>query len=85
VTKHYEEALALAEKVDADELEKAHKDWGQRFDREFRAGLRLVVQANETADASKSVSGHRLMNSWGAWLNANIDAIRRMEYPTNMP
>ncbi|GKT07170.1 hypothetical protein [Desulforhabdus sp. TSK] len=77
--KHYRQALAHAEKVDADFLEQKYKGWGQHFDREYRAGLRLVIRGNETADARISLSGQQLMDSWGTWFNANVEAIKRLK------
>ncbi|MBM4041695.1 MAG: hypothetical protein FJ290_24615 [Planctomycetes bacterium] len=74
--KHYREALAHADKVDSDLLEKRYKGWGEHFDREYRAGLRSVIRGMDTGDATVAISGQRLMQSWGMWYRANVDAIR---------
>lgn len=56
--KHYKQALAHAEKVDAEFLEQKYMGWGQHFDQEYRAGLRLVIRGHETADARSPCQGN---------------------------
>lgn len=74
--RHYREALVHAEKVDAAFLEQKYHGWGDHFDQEYRTGLRLVLQGNQTAEAPKSLSGQHLMDSWGTWFDANVEDIR---------
>lgn len=75
---HYRAALAHAEKVDTDFLDAKYDGWGTHFRDEFRAGLRLVIAGNDNADASKSLAGQRLMDSWGDWFNQNVENIRKL-------
>jgi hypothetical protein len=76
---HYREALSHAEKVDTAFLESKYRGWGTHFDSEFRAGLRLVLKANETADAATSIRGQQLMQAWGEWYAANVEKIRQLQ------
>jgi hypothetical protein len=69
---HYREALSHAEKVDTAFLESKYRGRGSHFDSEFRAGLRLLLKANETGDAATSLRGQRLMAAWGEWYAANV-------------
>ncbi len=71
-------ALAHAENVDPALLEKKYRGWGDHFEREYRAGLRLVVEGHETVDVLKSSSGKRLLDAWGNWFDAHIEDIRRL-------
>ncbi len=75
---HYREALSHAEKVDIAFLESKHPGWGSHFDSEFRAGLRLVLKANESADAAISIRGQQLMAAWGEWYATNVGKIRKL-------
>ncbi|MFH1957779.1 MAG: hypothetical protein ABIJ15_04815 [bacterium] len=77
--RHYRAALAYAEKVDTDFLNEKYEGWGSHFEREFLAGLRLVVEGNDKADATISLAGQKLMDSWGDWFNQNVKEIRKLK------
>jgi hypothetical protein len=77
--RHYRAALLHAEKVDTEFLNQKYDGWGTHFEKEFLAGLRLVVDGNDKADAVKSLAGQKLMDSWGNWFNENVDEIRRLK------
>lgn len=77
--RHYRAALVHAEKVDADLLNSKYPGWGDHFRTELRAGLRLVVDGYDKADATiSSLAGQKLMDSWGDWYNRNVKAIRKL-------
>lgn len=76
--RHYRAALAHAEKVDSDFLNEKYEGWGDHFEKECLAGLRLVVEGNDKADATISLAGQKLMDSWGDWFNQNVKEIRKL-------
>jgi len=77
--RHYRASLAHAEKVDTDFLNQKYEGWGDHFEKEFLAGLRLVVEGHDKADAIISLAGQKLMDSWGEWFNQNVKKIRKLK------
>ncbi|MDO9464548.1 MAG: hypothetical protein Q7J67_04540 [bacterium] len=77
--RHYRVALAHAEEVDIDFLNQKYDGWGDHFENEFLAGLRLVVEGNGKADATISLAGQKLIDSWGDWFNQNMNEIRKLK------
>ncbi|MBL7203668.1 MAG: hypothetical protein ISS63_04970 [Desulfobacteraceae bacterium] len=75
---HYQQALAHAEKVDADFLEAKYPGWGRHFDSEFKKGLRLILKAYESGDARTSIRGQKLLAAWGEWYGTNVRRIRKL-------
>ena len=76
--RHYRAALAHAEKVDTNFLNKKYEGWGTHFEKEFLSGLRLLVEGNDKADATISLAGQKLMDLWGNWFNNNVKKIRKL-------
>lgn len=77
--RHYRAAFSNAVEVDIDFLNQKYDGWGTHFEKEFLTGLRLVIEGNDKADASMSVAGQRLMDSWGDWFNDHVKEIRKLK------
>lgn len=75
----YKSALSYAERVNIDFLNSKFPKWGEHFEQEFIKGHRLVIAGNEKVDAATSVSGQKLLQAWGKWLNENVNEIRRLD------
>lgn len=73
IMNHYRAALAYAEKVDSDLLNKKFDGWGTHFEKELLTGLRLIVEShNKTKTDSSSLKGQLLLDSWARWYDSNI-------------
>ena len=75
----YRSAITHAKKVDKAVLNQKFPGWGDHFEKEFITGLRLVIEGNEKVDIATSISGQKLLDSWGDWFNAHIDEIRKLK------
>ena len=78
IMKHYRTALAHAEKVDSDFLNKKFDGWGTHFEKELLAGLRLIVESQNKADSS-SLKGQLLLDSWGRWYDNNVLKLKKLK------
>lgn len=71
----YREALVHAEKVDPKILNSRHAGWGDHFEKEFLAGLRLVVEGYANVDRKPSLAGQKLILAWSEWFRQNSQVI----------
>jgi hypothetical protein len=72
-------ALAEAEQADIAAMNRHHPGYGDHFRDEFIEGLRLIVEnqrSGTAASAFSSVRGQMLVDKFGDWYVANVDAIR---------
>jgi hypothetical protein len=76
--RYFRAALAHAEKVDANSLNEKYRGWGTHFEKEFLAGLLLIVEENDKAVPATSLAGQKLLNSWGIWFDQNVEEIRKL-------
>lgn len=79
ITDNYRLALNHAEKVDTNILDQKFAGWGDHFEKEFIAGLRFVINGNDKVDATTSLKGQALLDSWGDWFNQHVKEIKKLK------
>ena len=75
----YRLALSHAENVDTNLLNQKFSGWGDHFEEEFITGLRLVIDGHEKVDATTSLEGQALLDSWGDWFSEHVREIKKIK------
>jgi len=74
--KNYRKALEEAKKVDIAALNRYYPHLGDHFQQEFIRGLDMFLQAIDTSNLLKQLSGQALMDNWGTWYNNHLKEIK---------
>jgi len=71
-------ALDMARRVDADRVDTRIPGFADRFEEDYRKGLRLMIRGAETGDRGVLVRAGRRLDRWTAWSRRHRDALERL-------
>jgi hypothetical protein len=71
-------ALEQALRVDAGRIDARIPGFAARFEKDYREGLRLMIQGVETGDREVLLRAGRRLDRWTAWSRGHRDALERL-------